>query len=69
MHPDLTGAERQLLAHLHVVAGELRATAQRLRCLYLSAHLPIADGGLLVFTYDNDVVIVTGPGFEAPLLA
>jgi hypothetical protein len=69
MDSILTGAERQILHHLQVVAAELHHTAQRTRCRYLTAHLPIADGSTLVFTYEDGEMTVTGAGFEGPLPA
>lgn len=50
--------------HILRAAHELRNVAAALGAKYLTAHLHAAEGEILALTVEDDVVVLTGGGFE-----
>jgi hypothetical protein len=55
-----TAWERETLAHFIVVGEELALLVSSLRARYLTAHLDLADAGLIVFTVADERAWVMG---------
>ena len=43
--------------------------AEQLQARYLSVHMPIAEGAVVAFTWEDGAVWATGDGFDVELSA
>ncbi len=66
---DYTAWEEGALEHFLILGREIATTAVTFRATYLSAHLRLAEGELVAFSYEDGAVWVTGRGFEVELSA
>ena len=66
---DFTPWEREMLEHFIVIGHEVAATALALRARYVSAQIRLSADELVVFSYEDGRVWVTGHGYEEELSA
>lgn len=66
---DFTAWERQLIDHFVILGHEVQATAHALRARYVSAQIRLSADELVVFSYEDGRVWVTGTGYEVELSA
>ena len=59
--------ERETLEHFLIIGREVEATALALRAHYASAHIRLSRDELVVFSYEDGRVWVTGRGYEEEL--
>jgi hypothetical protein len=59
--------ERETLEHFLIIGHEVEATAIALRARYVSAQLRLSADDLVVFSYEDGRVWVTGRGYEVEL--
>jgi hypothetical protein len=59
--------ERETLEHFLVIGHEVELTALALRARYVSAQIPLSADELVVFSYEDGRVCVTGYGYEVEL--
>jgi hypothetical protein len=68
-HHDFAACERELLEPYLVIGREVAHRADELHASYLSVHIPVGDGALVAFTWDDGAVWATGRGFDVELSA
>ena len=66
-HHDFAAWERGLLEPFLVIGREVALRADELHASYLSVHIPVADGALVAFTWDDGTVWATGHRFDVEL--
>jgi hypothetical protein len=59
--------ERETLEHFLIIGREVEATALALRSRYVGAQIRLSAEELVVFSYENGRVWVTGRGYEEEL--
>jgi len=52
-----------------VMGKEVALIAEQLQANYLTVHMPIADGAVVAFTWEDGAVWATGRGFDVELSA
>ena len=61
--------ERGVLHPFLAMGREIARIANKLQASYLTVHMPIADGALMGFTWEQGPVWVSGHGFDVELSA
>jgi|1186.fasta_scaffold98444_2 hypothetical protein len=64
---ELSRWERETLEHFLIIGHEVEATAMALRARYVSAQIRLSADELVVFSYEDGRVWVTGRGYEEEL--
>ena len=64
---EYTPFERETLEHFLVIGHEVEATALALRSRYVSAQIRLSADEIVVFSYEDGRVWVTGRGYEEEL--
>jgi hypothetical protein len=67
MSGEFTPWERETLEHFILIGHEVAETAHALRARYVSAHTQLTADELVVFSYEDGRVWVTGRGYQLEL--
>jgi hypothetical protein len=67
MADEFDAWERETLEHFLILGHEVAATATALRARYVSAHIRLGADELVVISYEDGRVWVTGKGYEVEL--
>jgi hypothetical protein len=67
--PHFTAWEHEMLHVFLVMGKEVALIAEELQARYLTVHMPIAEGAVVAFTWEDGAVWATGDGFDVELSA
>jgi hypothetical protein len=67
MAGEFTPWEREALEHFILIGRAVAETAHALRARYVSAHIQLTAHELVVFSYEDGRLWVTGRGYELEL--